>query len=1060
MVRNLPFKKKIGIFFFLMLGAFVAHVGQAVVSYNTNKAVWYYDRLTRNTSILIYDIRQYYGRVSAGVEFFIRTKDSKAGENVLILLEEIFLRLSELAQLKVLASNESGEHLNQYITTQFGLFEQIQKKYLEIGLNENSGEHGRIREGIHQVEALLTEKKQFEMLASMLQLRRHEKDFMSRSNISYLEKFTGEMDWFYKLINDTNVFSKEEKEHIHDLTTQYAQGFYTIASELLAVTKLIDTFRDGTVEVNEAMDGLMAALEVVYKTHDSMQSNLMFDQFLRSQITILLILLLIGGLLAWFQYDIMQAVDGLSAIARKVANGEDHEIVVDRHDEVGGLAHSLKVMKASLTKRHQELLVKVVELEESEKKYVAVIQLAGDPIVSLNEELRIFAWNQGAKSCFGYDAAEINGLSFADLVASANHLSMEHAFKSILLDGKSRVLGEDGQFLCQRSHGELFPVTLSLSTWEMEGKHYFTLILRDISDRIAGRRQIERALDLRTAIADILQQSLESLTLREILSRSLEIVLAIPWLGVEQRGAIFLYDEQTERLEMVVQKSLSSELLVLCKTIPLGHCLCGQAAQSGEVVMSNALDDRHSITFPGISQHGHYCVPIFTNQKRLGVLNVYLPAGYAFDKEEVVFLKSIANTLAGLITRRQAEHKIMQLSRAMEQSPVAIIITDRHGYVEYVNPRFSIQTDYFHAEVVGKSVIGLKTVDGSPEQQALQNIMTAGGEWSGQLHSRRKGGDFFWEFASFSPVLGMDAQITNYLLISEDITEKKALEEVRDQLLTTLDAKVIERTLELKYKIQELENTRYELIESEKMASLGRLVAGIAHEVNTPIGVAYSASTQLMEESQTIETMLGNEEVDLDDLLFSVGVVKEASTLVARNLQRAAELIQSFKRASIDHSSEAVRVYRVMEVVNDVQMSLRNQFKKTAIEIDVECAQELQVVGIPGYLTQILTNFMLNSLHHGFADGLMSGRISMRFASDGKQMDFIYSDTGIGMTEETKNQAFEPFYTTNRGAGGSGLGLYICYNLITTKLRGTISLSSMQNKGVQFTCNWPIDIKV
>ncbi len=1060
MVKNLPFKQKLGVFYFFILLAFIINATQAVFSYNINKSAWYQEHATRKTTTLIYQIQQMTDRTNYKVENFLRTKNFQMGEKVVVLMGEIFEQLQELHQQHVISASASSEHVKEHLVEQLERFNQIMERYQAIGLNENSGEHGRIRAGIHQIETLLTLRNQFQLLTSMLQLRRHEKDFMDRKDQLYLAQFNQEAERFKVLIKAEKSFSTQEMEETLSLFIQYSKGFHEIARDILEVTQLIEAFRNGIGEVDEAMQELMLVLVEVFNKHDVKQKSLLFDQFINSQVTFLFILLIISMLLSWFQYDIYNAIEELSAIACKVASGEDQEIDVVRRDEIGGLARSLKSMKSSLSSRHLEVVAKVVELEESEKKYATVIQLAGDPIISLNEDLEIFAWNQGAQNCFGYREEVIKGRLFTGLVALRNQPALTMTIHAIKQDGKSRMLGANGDFLCLRAQGALFPAMLSLSAWEMDQKLYFTIILQDISERIAKQREIERALDLRLAISEILQQSLQPLTLKEILNRALEILLSVPWLRVEQRGAIFLYESTTETLELVVHKSLAPELIVLCQTVSMGHCLCGRAAASGEVVMSDRVDDRHETRFEGMTPHGHYCVPIVSGQQRLGLLNVYVSAGHLFQDEEVVFLKNIANTLAGLIVRHQAEHKIMQLSRALEQSPVAIIIADVKGQIEYVNPRFSILTEYDPAEVFGDDLLALKMGSDTSEQQKLKQLMGLGGEWSGELHSYKKGGELYWEYISFSPVLGVDGQVINYIVISEDITETKELEAARDQLLATLDAKVVERTLELKQKIQELESTRSELIESEKMASLGRLVAGIAHEVNTPIGVAYSASTQMQEESVTIAAMLQQEEVDVDELMLSVSIVSEASSLVVRNLQRAAELIQSFKRASIDHASEAERAYLVAEVIRDVQMSLSNQFKKCSIVIDAICPEALQVVGVPGYLTQILTNLMLNSLTHGFAGGRLPGTISMRFFIDGNLLNFQYLDSGQGMSNEAKQRAFEPFFTTNRSDGGSGLGLYICYNLITTKLKGTVSLVSAPGEGVQFNCRWPVVVKI
>ncbi|MBF0180697.1 MAG: PAS domain S-box protein [Magnetococcales bacterium] len=1058
MIKHLPFSKKLGLFFLLMLLAFVMNAAQAFWHFQVNKAAWRQEHDTRRVADIIHQVEQDADHAEAAVEVFLRTRDDARGEYALTLLRGIEAQLQDLARLPEAPAPESIGAFAAGVVSQAKLVTQIRGYMQEIGANENSGEHGLIRNRIHQVEELLRQKREFELLASMLQLRRHEKDLMDRQDVLYLAKFNNEVEYFQELLNSNEQLTDEEKKSTWDLFRQYNQGFYAIASALLAVRKRVDEFRTGIPQVDAAMQGLVNELDRIYREHDLRQNNLLFISFVRSQVIIIFFLLLIGGFLAWSQYDILRAIEGLSLLARRVARGEQPEIVVDRRDEIGELTHSIKVMQASLLERHRLLTGKVGELEASEQRYAAVIRLADYAIFTLDADARIHTWNRSAEMVFGQ--GEFAGRGVAEWVDRESLPEWEGALAVVRESGQTRRLGEEGRFLCRRANGERFPATVSLAGWELEGKGHFTVILRDIGERVANRRQVERALDLRSAIAEILQASLQPTSLEEILRRALRVVLSISWLGLKRSGAIFLYDASRERLEMVVHQSLDPQVVELCQSVPLGHCLCGRAAAAGEVVMSNCLDDRHDISFDGMTPHGHYCVPIVSPHGMLGVLNVYLPEGHPCDEEdEAQFLRSIADTLAGLISRRQAERRITQLSRALEQSPVSFLITDPAGLVEYVNPRFSGMTGYAPGEVLGRNILDLKGEAGSLEREAMERVLRCGGEWAGEARGRKKGGEEYWELISLSPVFDTDGRIINHVFVGEEITEKKDLERARDRLLTTLDAMVEERTRQLDRKIAELESTRHELIESEKMASLGRLVAGIAHEVNTPIGVAYSASTQMRDESLEIVRLLDQEEVDVDELVRAVKIMDDASLLVVRNLQRAAELINSFKRASIDQASEAVRDYSVLEVVRDVQMSMRNWLKKSAITVEVTCPEDPRVVGVPGYLHQILTNLMQNSYTHGFAQGSVPGSIRLGFALEGTQLRFDYQDSGAGMAEETRRQAFEPFFTTNRSAGGSGLGLYICYNLITTKLRGAITLASAPGEGVRFVCHWPVEIR-
>lgn len=272
--------------------------------------------------------------------------------------------------------------------------------------------------------------------------------------------------------------------------------------------------------------------------------------------------------------------------------------------------------------------------------------------------------------------------------------------------------------------------------------------------------------------------------------------------------------------------------------------------------------------------------------------------------------------------------------------------------------------------------------------------------------------------------------------------QKKELERLNSELSATID---------------ELERTRDELVQSEKMASLGRLVSGFAHEINTPIGIAVTASSSLSDAQQSIMGMLSQEEVDEDDLVSNLETIRDASELTLANLRRAAELLISFKRTSIDQTAETPRLFGVYEVIHDVVVSLNNKFKQTQIEIKITCPSDLSIYGYPGSISQILTNFMMNSLIYGFEDGSLPGEIVMSAGQENDNLCLEYADSGKGMDEETLKNLFEPFFTTRRARGGTGLGMYICYNIITSRLKGTIECESEPGQGTRFHIRFPVE---
>lgn len=261
---------------------------------------------------------------------------------------------------------------------------------------------------------------------------------------------------------------------------------------------------------------------------------------------------------------------------------------------------------------------------------------------------------------------------------------------------------------------------------------------------------------------------------------------------------------------------------------------------------------------------------------------------------------------------------------------------------------------------------------------------------------------------------------------------------------------------ELEENIDELQQTRDELVQNEKMASLGRMVAGFAHELNTPTGIALGSISHSEQTLNEIDALLKQEEVSEDDLRAHLATLRLSGELALSNLKRAASLVQRFKRSSIDQISEQSRIFVVKDLIDDVIFTLHDQLGKSAVEVSVDCPGTLAIDGVPGLIDQLLTNLLLNSLQHGFADGTQPGKISIAVdAGTPDRLHIRYADSGAGMSAEAAQKIFEPFFTTRRGQGGSGLGMFICYNIVSAQLRGTISCESKPGEGVRFDISFP-----
>jgi signal transduction histidine kinase/ligand-binding sensor domain-containing protein len=297
---------------------------------------------------------------------------------------------------------------------------------------------------------------------------------------------------------------------------------------------------------------------------------------------------------------------------------------------------------------------------------------------------------------------------------------------------------------------------------------------------------------------------------------------------------------------------------------------------------------------------------------------------------------------------------------------------------------------------------------------------------------------------------------------TQDITLLKRTEESLRKLNEELESRVETRTgdlrnanAELRHTLEQLTLTQRQLLESEKMAALGGLVAGVAHEINTPLGVTVTAASHLQEEARRISKLASANSLTSEELADFHAAANESSEIILRNLNRADRLIKSFKQVAVDQSSEERRTIELGAYLNEILISLGPALKKTRHNVQIDCPEALSLHTFPGAIYQIISNLLMNSVHHAFAAG-QAGEITISARRDGDHAEVVYKDNGRGMTEDVRARIFEPFFTTRRGEGGSGLGMHVVYNLVTQLLKGRIDVASAPGAGTTFTIVLPI----
>ncbi len=290
-----------------------------------------------------------------------------------------------------------------------------------------------------------------------------------------------------------------------------------------------------------------------------------------------------------------------------------------------------------------------------------------------------------------------------------------------------------------------------------------------------------------------------------------------------------------------------------------------------------------------------------------------------------------------------------------------------------------------------------------------------------------------------------DGRIIGLVGVGRDVTATKRFEQA-----------LMNRNTELTEVNERLRQAQEQLIQAEKLASLGRVVAGVAHELNTPLGNAMTISSSLEDRYQALEQLVHGDALRRADLLGALDATKKGFALIQRNVARAAGLVGTFKQLAVDQASDTRRRFELAGLVEDMLATLRPRFGRTAFELQASLEPGIVMDSFPGPLGQVITNLALNALVHGFA-GKTGGLAHIACSRvDAAHARLLCVDDGAGMTPEACRQAFEPFFTTTPGPDHAGLGLYIAHGIVTGLLGGTVTLQSGPGEGTTIEILLPL----
>lgn len=413
---------------------------------------------------------------------------------------------------------------------------------------------------------------------------------------------------------------------------------------------------------------------------------------------------------------------------------------------------------------------------------------------------------------------------------------------------------------------------------------------------------------------------------------------------------------------------------------------------------------------------------------------------------------------------RDMEYRIRQI---YENLPIAVFAIDAEHRVTFWNPQMTRLTGVPAEEVVG-TTDSWKGIYPTP-RPCLLDVLVDGANaddleryYPGRLRRSAvvagalEGEDYFtnmdqskgmWGRYCAAPLRDASGRLTGAIETLIDVTQLKRIQTNLEDLNRDLEARVEARN-------QELQRAMGQLVESEKLAALGSLVAGVAHELNTPIGNVLSVASTLTEETAIFSDKLLSGAARRSDVEKGAKRLLEASTLIERNATRAAKLINDFKEIAVDQSSTRRRQFGLRAMVEEVLHTTRPLFKGRGVQVELAIPDDLALDSYPGPLEQVLTNFLTNSVHHGF-DGRDTGHIVIRATRAGERVQLSYEDNGCGIPTASLPHIFEPFYTTKLGRGGSGLGMYIVYNLVHNVLSGSLTVHSEEGRGTRIALDLP-----
>ena len=787
-------------------------------------------------------------------------------------------------------------------------------------------------------------------------------------------------------------------------------------------------------------------------------------------ISIALILLLL-------EQRLVRPLQRLSKGAERLAGRQlDVPFTWRRLDEIGLLSQRLEDTRISLRRLFEELDDKNRELEHdidkrkhieeaqrlSEAKFAGAFQCNPDSVsIARISDGMILDVNQTFETLTGYTRDEAVGGNAIDL-----NIWIEPDRRRLLIDTlKQQQMVRDFAWRMLTKSGDARECMTNATIFSVGSEQYMLAVIRDITDQ---RLLEEQKAEADRALLRLAQgtQDLAGESFFELLVADLASVLRtdLAFIGLRVPDA----SDHVRTLAAHGKGHMAENFEYALAGTP-----CEQTLKGDICVFSAGIRDRFPDD-PALAENdwdSYAGAPLRDAAgNTIGLLAVIHTQPLANPDLVKSLLRVFSERASAELERKRAEEALraseLRFSTIFQSSPVAMFVTQVRGnyVVKDVNGAFESLFLRSRESVIGRNTVELSLYCDTEDRSVMIKELKDTGSTHRQHDVWMNRGDGSRVLVQFS---GHTFELSGEkfgILACDDVTDKRRIEHEIRELNANLELRVIERTEALQKANVELANAlatlnlaQGELVRSEKLAALGSLVAGIAHELNTPIGNSLMVASTLVDQTKALtNSYAAGNGLKRSALEHYLGDAGKAGDILVRNLYRAANLVTSFKQVAVDQTSSQRRRFALAEVLDEIMLTMWPTLKKSAYTVEQHIPDDLQLDSYPGPLGQVVTNLVNNALLHGF-EGRAIGTVTIT-AQRGEAgwLELTVHDDGVGIPPANLNRIFDPFFTTKLGAGGSGLGLNITHNIVTNILGGKIHVESEVGVGTTFRLTLPM----